>query len=91
MEDILDKPCTFNDCAANSFREYFKALLMTLWIEGEGFSGKRPFGNSGWEYDLYENLIEMGEVDGKLDEDGFVESLDKQAADKIIANMIGRM
>ena len=38
--------------------EYLERLLLTLWEEKDNFSSKRPFGNSGWEYDLYEILIE---------------------------------
>lgn len=43
-----------------TFREYFQKLLNQLWYEGEGFSGKRPFGNSGWQDDIYEVLDQMG-------------------------------
>ncbi len=32
-----------------TIRDYFLRLVEQLWMEGEGFSGKRPFGNSGWE------------------------------------------
>ena len=38
-------------------REYFKTLLLTLWDEKEGFSGKRPWGNSGWEYEVHIALL----------------------------------
>jgi hypothetical protein len=52
---------TFDDNEAfDTVRDYLKGLLQNLWIEGEGFSGKRPFGNSGWEYDLYQPLIAVG-------------------------------
>jgi hypothetical protein len=43
-------------------RDYFRLLLETLWDEGEGFSGKRPFGNSGWESDLLNPLALAGFV-----------------------------
>ena len=46
-------------------REYLHKLLETLWIEGEGFSSKRPFGNSGWENDLIIPLVKAGFVEGK--------------------------
>jgi hypothetical protein len=39
---------------------YLKMLLKTVWIEGEGFSGKRPFGDSGWWEDLSDALIKVG-------------------------------
>ena len=31
-------------------REYFKAQLRALWTEQDTFSGKRPLGNSGWDW-----------------------------------------
>ena len=36
-----------NDADAENIGEYLKALLSAVWHEGESFSGKRPFGNSG--------------------------------------------
>lgn len=56
-------------------RDYLRELLMTLWNEQEGFSGKRPFGNSGWEYDLYTPLIKAGFIEGKLDSNGCVDTI----------------
>lgn len=71
-----------------TIRDYFRVLLSTLWDEKEGFSGKRPFGNSGWEYDLYKPLIEAGAIPGKLDEDGYVEAVDRAVAHTYIADLI---
>ena len=52
-------------------RQYLHELLRTLWEEQECFSGKRPFGNSGWDHDLYGPLAKAGLIDlGPLDEDG---------------------
>jgi hypothetical protein len=72
-QEILDYPQTFSDCKAKSLREYFCLLLTELWAEGEGFSGKRPFGNSGWEHDVYKALVKSGGIKGVLveDEDGY--------------------
>lgn len=77
-----------NDAGASSIREYLKELLFVLWDEREGFSGKRPFGNSGWEFDLYVPLIESGVVEGTLDLDGYVQHVNKEQADTIIYNCI---
>lgn len=55
---------------AMTVRQYLGALLSTLWEEGERFGGKRPFGNSGWEYDLYRPLVKAGIIEGQLDDDG---------------------
>lgn len=52
-------------------RQYLHELLRTLWEEEESFSGKRPFGNSRWQHDLYGPLAKAGFIDlGPLDEDG---------------------
>lgn len=40
--------------------EFFVKLLSKVWVEEESFSGKRPFGNSGWEYDLVASIGEAG-------------------------------
>lgn len=69
-------------------REYLRTLLMTMWEEGEGFSGKRPFGNSGWEYDLYKPLIAGGFIPGKLDEDGYVDTFDEKVAGPYVCDLI---
>mgnify|MGYP006921348549 CR=1 FL=1 len=40
-------------------REILKKLLLDLWREGEGFSGKRPEGmDSDWQYVLEQALID---------------------------------
>lgn len=45
-------------------RYYLGKLLYRLWIDGEGFSGKRPFGNSGWDHDVARALCKAGVVKG---------------------------
>jgi hypothetical protein len=62
-----------NDVGATSVRGYLTALLAELWREEEGFSGKRPFGNSGWQHDVYSALAKAGYVRHSVDEDGCVE------------------
>ncbi len=59
-EDVLDLEMITNDAEAKTIRDYLKALVTRIWEEGEGFSGKRPFGNSGWEYELYGTLVTHG-------------------------------
>lgn len=71
-----------------TIRDYLHAILIGVWTEGEGFSGKRPFGNSGWEYDLYEPLIKAGFVKGKIDPQGCVDSVDKAQANEIVSDLI---
>lgn len=71
---ILDLPMPDNDADAKTVREYLIALLQQLWIQGDGFSSKRPFGNSGWEADLYVPLIRAGLIKGTLDELGVLDN-----------------
>jgi hypothetical protein len=84
----LDLPMPDNDANATSIRSYLVELLAKVWEEGECFNGKRPFGNSGWEYDLFPPLITAGLVTGRLDEDGYVDDIDDRAATLLIAAAI---
>ena len=74
-----------------TIKGYLKLLLTTIWEEGDGFSGKRPFGNSGWEYDLYTPLVKAGVIKSTLDEDGCIESLDIKAANTLVYKLIGEV
>lgn len=80
-----------SDVGRSSFLNYFKTLLRTLWKEEEGFSGKRPFGNSGWKFSVYKGLIEHNLIPGEIDEDGFVAQVDEEAADKLICELIDKL
>lgn len=70
--NILDLPLGGNDANANTIREYFRTMMVELWIRGESFSGKRPLGNSGWEYPVYEALVKAGLIEGQVDENGYI-------------------
>jgi hypothetical protein len=72
-------------CHVDTVRGYLAALLAELWCDGEGFSGKRPFGDSGWESELYYPLIRAGVVAGSLDPDGYLDEVDSHTADEKIA------
>lgn len=92
MINVLDvKLDTDNRAGAYDVRGYLKALLRELWDTGEGFSGKRPFGDSGWEYELYWGLIKAGLVHGSFDDYGYVANVDKQAADRLIFEAIKQL
>lgn len=64
-----------NDADAATVRDYLVALLLRVWDEAEGFSGKRPFGNSGWQQDVYEALAHAGLVTATFDEDGYLDEI----------------
>jgi hypothetical protein len=90
MSDILDCPMDpkTNDASAASVREYLAALLAELWKEGEAFSGKRPFGNSGWEWEVYTALVRADLVNGEIDDDGYLDDVDHAAADALVQDAI---
>gem|GEM_PF-999504 len=87
-KEILKLPMDKNDSGETTIGDYLKALLLGVWEKGEKFNGKRPFGNSGWEYDIYRPLIQAGLVKGFFDEHGYIEEFseveEKKAKDIII-------
>ena len=93
-DPILDLPMRDNDSGQTTIRGYLKALLKTLWAEGEGFSGKRPFGNSGWEWDMLQPLAAGGLIKAKLDPDGYwidMPDEERKKGEAIIAEAIERL
>jgi len=59
-QQILDLDLEPNDAGAATVRDYLIELLRLVWEHEQGFSGKRPFGNSGWQHDLYVPMAEQG-------------------------------
>jgi hypothetical protein len=71
-----------------TIRDFFYELLKKLWIEREGFSGKRPFGNSSWDEDLIKCLIQNNLIVGEIDEDGYLNKYDSNEVEKIVLEKI---
>lgn len=72
---ILNARIKEEDSGAESLKDFFKKMLQAVFDEDEGFSGKRPFGNSGWQYGLAIELVRAGVLDGTFtEEDGFPEA-----------------
>ena len=90
LEKVLNLPMhKDNDAEVDTIRDYLHSLLKTLWKEGEGFSGKRPFGNSGWKHELYLALVRGGIVDGEYDEEyDDLLDCDEKEANKLILKAI---
>ena len=86
--EILNLSMSENDAGATTIGGYLHRLLGAVWAEGEGFSGKRPFGNSGWEYELYRPLIAAGAVKGTVDEYGDITGFDEKSANRAIFDAI---
>jgi hypothetical protein len=88
---ILDTPMGTNDAGAATIRGYLVALLEALWDQGEGFSGKRPLGNSGWDYDLYAALGNAGHIRCAFDSDGYIDDMDETAGNRLIKAAIAAL
>lgn len=87
---ILDCPMdpNDNDAGASSVRGYLVELLAAVWREQEGFSGKRPFGNSSWDWEPMGALVKAGLLNGAIDQDGYVDDVDDQRGHELIAQAI---
>ena len=90
-QDVLNCPMGDNDAGAATVREYLVTLLRKIWLEVEGFNGKRPFGNSSWEYEVYEALGRAGLIHVTFDSDGYVDELDRKAGDTLVLAAIDRL
>lgn len=90
---VLDAPMdeSGNDANAETVGEYLHILLETLWTQEHQFSGKRPFGNSSWKFEIYEALIQAGLIRGSFDDQGFVEDVDDEQADQLILDAIAEV
>lgn len=83
-----------NDSGAKTIREYLKALLVMVWEKDESFSGKRPFGNSGWKYDIYRTLATHKLIEAEIDEDGDIVDIKRSEyskADQLISEAIASL
>lgn len=81
-----------NDAGASTVRDYLRRLLAKAWLEEEGFNGKRPWGNSGWQHDVYVPMIKAGMLAGKFDESGYyVMEYDQDAGERLICGAIDAM
>lgn len=88
---VLDFKFYSRECnRETSIREFYKNLLMCLVEQEEEFSGKRPFGNSDWKFDLYMALILAEVVTGSLDEFGnpYISRQGAERADNILVQLV---
>ncbi len=87
-EELLSCKMQKNDSGVNTVKRYFKELLFLLWRDSEGFSGKRPFGNSDWESEVFTAWVTAGLLKGKLDEEGYLQSFDSNKAYRFVYRCI---
>lgn len=78
-----------------TIRQYFHKILRKLWLDPEGFGGKRPFGNSCWYFPIIYALVEAGAIEGTVerDEDGYIErsNYNAEEADAFVQGLIAQM
>lgn len=81
-----------NDAGAATIGDYLVTLLDGVWRRGDEFSGKRPFGYTGWHFDVYLALVNAGFVEGVIDEEnGYLDKITNDEilrADKLVAEAI---
>lgn len=90
-QEILDLPMEwedhYNDAGASTIREYLAGLAEAMWV---GASPKRPFGNSDWEYELYEALARAGLIESHEDQWG-EPVVDTDKADDLIREALSAL
>lgn len=80
--------------AHGTVRGFLHSLLSTLWDEKDGFSGKRPFGDSDWQWDLLKPLAAAGFINlGEADSNGEFSPSEQQiqAAHEYVASLIDQV
>lgn len=90
-QQVLDLELPDNDSGASTVRGYLVALLTKLWERMDGFSGKRPFGSSSWDCDIYVPMIKAGFILGTVDEDGYIEEMDEEAGERLVVAAIDHL
>ncbi len=85
--DVLSRKMAPNDAGAATIRDYLIELLKIAWLGG-GDIGKRPFGNSGWEREIYRELVIAGWVRGGFNEYEYLVWFDAAEADSLIVQAI---
>jgi hypothetical protein len=89
--NVLEIQMGENDADAGTIGDYLRALLTELWLKEESFSGKRPFGNSGWQNEVYTALVKADAVPGEIDGDGYLMSCETEAADRLVLEAIDKL
>jgi hypothetical protein len=88
VRHILALPMDANDAGATTIGDYLRKLSSEVWRENEGFDGKRPFGDSGWEYVVYAALAKGGAIKASFDDAGDLEYFDTDVAHALVQTAI---
>lgn len=85
---VLAAPMQDNDAKATTIGGYLRRLLSDLWREEECFSGKSPFGNSSWQYEVYTALATHKFISATFDDEGYLDDFDEQAGAALVQAVI---
>lgn len=91
LQQVLDLKLPANDAKAETVREYLAALLTEVWFEEEDFDGKRPFGNSHWQTEVYTALANAGLIKAEFDNHGQIGYFSYCEGEALILAAIGFM
>ncbi len=84
IDTVLNHKYNKWDLGHCTIRNYLVSLARKCWVKEDSFNGKKPFGNSGWKYDVYNALGHGGFIRVNLDNEGNIYSTDEEAGDLII-------
>lgn len=56
----ISETYTGEGAGVGTIRGLFYELLAKVWTEEQGFNGKRPWGESSWQYAVYQAIAEAG-------------------------------
>ncbi len=89
MVRALQAPVEIEGADVATIGELLGNLAAGTW-SNSNWNGKRPFGNSGWHWDVYAALIKAGLISGRIEidaEGSYVETLnddERAKADALI-------
>ena len=81
MSKILEAKMGAYDCTVGEFLE---SCLVELIESNEGFSGKRPLGDSGWATDMGLALVDAGLIEGYHNKEDGEYDFEHSVADKLV-------
>lgn len=87
-QEVLDLALPPNDSEASTVRGYLITLLSVIWTDGGDL---KPFGNSGWQNDIYIPMVRAGWISGEFIDDYYVKKIDHVAGDALIGTAIRRL
>jgi hypothetical protein len=88
IKEALDLEFEDRDIGPTTIRGYMKELLAALLSQEESFSGKRPFGNSGWHGGIAFPLIKAGLLKGEIDEDDYAHGYDDDEYEELLMDLV---